>query len=653
MIRRIVDRFSFVPWLAAALFVFAWAGPSQAANPEEVLPILQMVDYVGVDYPTFVQDGQVKNSAEYAEQREFSADIRRRLAALPETGGKAALMAAALELEQAIANKAAGRRVQALTARMTQLLQTHYPVAITPSQAPDLAVGAQIYQQQCAGCHGTAGHGDGPAAAGLEPAPTDFHDLQRRNQRSLFSYYNTLTLGVAGTAMTSYSALSEAERWALAFHVGQLAFSTEQRQAGAALWAQNPATRQTVPNLAHLVQLTPSALESIYPGHAQSLLAALIAEPALFNPSQAQSLATAHERLETTRNAYRAGDREKAARAALSAYLDGFELAEAALAASDRALMSQIETDMMALRGAIRDGADVASVNDRIDALQAALTRAETQLVSGESSAAAAFGGSFLILFREGLEAILVLAAMFAFLKKSGRTEGLVYLHAGWIVALLLGFVTWFAATYLIDISGASRELTEGLTALLAAGILVGMGLWLHNKSYADRWQQYVAGQMQAALGRGGLRTIALVSFLAVYREAFETVLFYRALWGQGQHQALLLGMGLAVILLTVIAVALFRFSVRLPIRQFFSFSAALIGVLAVIFAGKGIAALQATGWIGVHPVAFVSLPVLGIYPTAQTLFSQILVLTVILAGVGYNHWAPARPVHPKTPRVS
>ncbi|MGB7289012.1 MAG: FTR1 family protein, partial [Candidatus Macondimonas sp.] len=485
MIRRIVDRCSFVPWLTAALLVFAWAGPSQAAKPEEVLPILQMVDYVGVDYPTFVQDGQVKNSAEYAEQSEFSADISRRLAALPETSGKSALMAAALELEQAIAEKDDGRRIQTLTARMTQLLQTHYPVAITPSQAPDLAVGAQIYQQQCAVCHGTTGHGDGPAAAGLEPAPTDFHDLQRRNQRSLFSYYNTLTLGVTGTAMASYSALSEAERWALAFHVGQLAFSAEQRQAGAALWAQNPATRQAVPNLAHLVQLTPSALESIYPGHAQSLLAALISEPALFNPSQAQSLGIAHERLETTRSAYRAGDREKAARAALSAYLDGFELAEAALAASDRALMSQIETDMMALRGAIRDGADVASVNERIDALQAALTHAETLLASGESSAAAAFGGSFLILFREGLEAILVLAAMFAFLKKSGRTEGLVYLHAGWIVALLLGFVTWFAATYLIDISGASRELTEGLTALLAAAILVGMGLWLHNKSYA------------------------------------------------------------------------------------------------------------------------------------------------------------------------
>jgi high-affinity iron transporter len=639
-------------WLIV-LIVFASIGTSQAASREEVLPILQMIDYVGVDYPTFVQDGQVKNPAEYAEQREFSADIRRRLAALPETTGKAALMDLAAEMESAVDDKSTGARVQALTAHLTQLLLSNYPVTISPSQAPDPAVGARVYQQQCAGCHGAEGHGDGPAAAGLSPAPTDFHNLQRRNQRSLLSYYNTLTLGVTGTPMASYSRLSESERWALAFHIGQLAFTTEQRQAGAALWAQDPAARKAIPDLASLVQTTPLALSSTYPGNAQALMAALLANPGLFNPSQAQSLSTAHERLETARSAYRAGDREAAGRAALSAYLDGFELAEAALAASDRALMSQIEADMMALRGAIRDGVDVTAVDSRIDHLQAALQRAEEQLATGESSATAAFGGSFLILFREGLEAILVLAAMFAFLKKSGRAEGLVYLHAGWIVALLLGFGTWFAASFLIDISGASRELTEGLTALLAAGILVGVGLWLHSKSYADRWQQYVAGQLQAAVGHGGLRAIGLVSFLAVYREAFETVLFYRAMWSQGQHHAIVLGMGLAILLLAAIATALFRFSVRLPIRQFFSFSAALIGALAVIFTGQGIAALQATGWVSVKLVSFVSIPVLGIYPTAQTLFSQILVLAVILAGIGYNHWAPQRPAAAKTPRVS
>lgn len=121
-------------------------------------------------------------------------------------------------------------------------------------------------------------------------------------------------------------------------------------------------------------------------------------------------------------------------------------------------------------------------------------------------------------------------------------------------------------------------------------------------------------------------------------------MLFYRALWSQGQHPAILAGMAVALLLLGIIAIALFRFSVRLPIRQFFSFSAALIGVLAIIFAGQGISALQAAGWIGSESVRFIHIPMLGIYPTAQTLSAQALVVLLILAGVAYNHWSPSRP---------
>lgn len=627
----------------AGLLLF-WAALGHAASREEILPILQMVDYIGVDYPEFVRDGKVLNEAEYAEQREFSADVVRRVAALPDSTGKAGLADQARALQAAVTDKAPGQRIQGLTAQITQALLAHYPIAITPARTPDPNRGAQSFQAQCASCHGGEGRGDGPAAAALNPAPTDFHDLARRNQRSLLSYYNTITLGVPGTAMPSFSQLSEAERWALVFHVGQLAYGPAEQDAGTALWAKDPAARQLIGDMTALVQLTPAALAGRDPARATAILAAALANPVLLEPRKEQALMTAHEQLEIVRMAYRNGDRNGAARAALSAYLDGFELAEATLAASDTTLMRHIEADMMALRNAVRDGEEIAALDQRIDRLHAAISQAEDRIAAGEGSAAATFGGSFLILFREGLEAILVLAAMFAFLKKSGRTEGLVYLHIGWIGALVLGLATWFAATYLIDISGASREVTEGLTALLAMVILVGVGLWLHNKSYASRWQQYIAGQMQAAMGRGGLRAIGLLSFLSVYREAFETVLFYRALWSQGQHPAILAGMAVALLLLGIIAIALFRFSVRLPIRQFFSFSAALIGVLAIIFAGQGISALQAAGWIGSESVRFIHIPMLGIYPTAQTLSVQALVVLLILAGVAYNHWSPSRP---------
>lgn len=624
-------------------WVLSWAALALAADRDQILPILQMVDYIGVDYPEFVRDGEVLNEAEYAEQREFSADVVRRVTALPESDGKPDLVDGARALATAVDDKAPGERIQELTARMTQALLAHYPIAITPAKTPDPRRGDELFQSQCAGCHGNEGRGDGPAGAALEPRPTDFHDLARRNQRSLLSYYNTITLGVPGTGMPSFSQLSEAERWALVFHVGQLAYGPDEQEAGTALWAQDPSARELIPDMTALVQRTPAELAARDPARSTAILAIALANPSLLEPRKEQALMTAHEQLEVVRRAYRDGDRAAAGRAALSAYLDGFELAEATLAASDAELMRRIEAEMMALRNAVRDGEDVTALDQRIDRLHAAITQAEDRIAAGQGSAAATFGGSFLILFREGLEAILVLAAMFAFLKKSGRTDGLVYLHIGWIGALLLGFATWFAATYVIDISGASREVTEGLTALLAMVILVGVGLWLHNKSYASRWQHYIAGQMQSAMGRGGLRAIGLVSFLSVYREAFETVLFYRALWSQGQHSAILAGMAAALILLGVIALGLFRFSVRLPIRQFFSFSAALIAVLAIVFAGQGVSALQAAGWIGSESVRFFHIPMLGIYPTVQTLSTQGSVLLIILAGVAYNHWAPSR----------
>ena len=650
MFPSISNRTSRILRAALSGLLLSWAGLGLAASREEILPILQMVDYIGVDYPECVRDGIVLNEAEYAEQREFSADVARRVTALPESVGKAGLADQARALQTAVADKAPGGHVQELTAQMTQTLLAHYPIAITPAKTPDAKRGDALFQMQCASCHGGEGHGDGPAAAALEPRPTDFHDLARRNQRSLLSYYNTVTLGLPGTAMPSFSQLSEADRWALVFHVGQLAYGRAEQDAGIALWTQDPSARQLIADMTALVQRTPAELALRDPARSTAILAGALSNPALLEPRKEQALMMAHEQLEAVRRAYREGDRSAAGRAALSAYLDGFELAEATLAASDAELMRRIEAEMMALRNAVRDGEDVATLDQRIDRLHTAITQAEDRIAAGQGSASASFGGSFLILFREGLEAILVLAAMFAFLKKSGRTDGLVYLHVGWISALLLGFATWFAATYLIDISGASREVTEGLTALLAMVILVGVGLWLHNKSYASRWQQYIAGQMQAAMGRGGLRAIGLVSFLSVYREAFETVLFYRALWSQGQHPAILAGMGVALLLLGIIAVALFRFSVRLPIRQFFSFSAALIAVLAVIFAGQGVSALQAAGWIGSESVRFIHIPMLGIYPTAQTLSVQGLVVLLIMGGMAYNHWAPSRLTPAKSP---
>src|SRR4029450_11284463 len=143
--------------------------------------------------------------------------------------------------------------------------------------------------------------------------------------------------------------------------------------------------------------------------------------------------------------------------------------------------------------------------------------------------AAASFTSALIILLREGLEAILIVAAIVALLVKAGRRDALPYIHSGGIGPLAVGMLTCVVASYGVTISGATREVTEGVTALVAAGVLLYVGFWMHSKAYADRWRTFLQGQLRDALSARTMWALALVSFLAVYREAFETGLFYQA----------------------------------------------------------------------------------------------------------------------------
>ena len=205
-------------------------------------------------------------------------------------------------------------------------------------------------------------------------------------------------------------------------------------------------------------------------------------------------------------------------------------------------------------------------------------------------------------------------------------------------MVLAAGVATWWVATHLIGISGASRELTEGFGSLLAAIVLLFVGIWMHGKAQADEWQRYIREKVDQALGRGSAWFLFLLAFIAVYREAFETILFFAALSAQGNGLALLGGAAAAVALLAIVAVAMLRFSKRLPIGKFFSYSAILIAVLTVVLAGKGVAALQEAGMFGVTPVPGVpTVPILGLYPTAEALGAQVASLLALLIGFGWN----------------
>jgi len=596
----------------------------------------RLLDYVAVDYPEAVRGGRVVNDLEYAEMQEFSAAIRQQIGALPAHPAKNGLAERAGELQQAIAARAEPPRIATLARTLAADLLKAYPVALAPPSAPDPSRGAALYAQHCASCHGPSGGGDGPLARGMEPPPIDFTDRARARERSAFAFYQVIDQGLEGTAMQSFAHLPVEDRWALAFHSGRFAYPDALAEAGRRIWEGDAAVRARIPDLAALAAITPAVLANqIGEDRAAAVIAYLRGNPAaVVQAGSAGSLEVARNLLRRSLETYRAGDRGGAQQLALDAYLEGFEPVESLLGARDAALVIEVEQAMAELRGAIGRGVPAAELEPLVARLDGLFGRAEQSLAPDQATAVSTFLGAFAILLREGLEALLIVVAMLTFLARAGRRDLLPYVHVGWIGALGAGVATWVAATYLITISGANRELLEGFAALLAAAVLLFVGIWMHGKAQAGAWQAYMRDRLGKALSARSKWVLAGLAFIAVYREAFETIIFYAAIGAQGQTLALLGGAGAAVVLLAVIAWAMLMLGRRLPIAKFFAYSAALIAVLAVVLTGKGIAALQEAGWIGVSLVPGAPRStLLGLFPTAETIAGQIVMILLLAGG--------------------
>lgn len=621
-------------FLVTAMFA---AASSAFAADSDVRRIWQLLDYLAVDYEGAVKNGVVVSASEFDEMREFAQTSKAKLAALEPKPEKAALLGQAEELIAAIEGKQDVAKVSSLAKGLANHLLAVYPVPSSPTRPPNVAAAASLYQAQCAACHGAAGKGDGPLAARLQPPPVAFTDKERARQRSTFALYQVISQGLEGTPMPSFSSLSEDDRWALAFFIGQFAHDPRQVAAGENTWKENAALRGQLTGLDALSRVTEADLaKSIGEAPAAAAMAYLRSHPEAVIQNRPLSFDVARQKLVKSAEAYERKNYPAATDLALAAYLDGVEPLEPALSARDNALMLRIEGAMSRYRSLVSERAALPEVQAQAGAIEILFKEAEQALASG-ADATAAFLGSLTILVREGLEALLVVVAMLAFLRKAERADMLRYVHAGWIGALAFGAVTWGAATYLVNISGASRELTEGFSSLFAALVLLSVGMWMHQKSMAGMWQKYLNDKLSAALSRKSAFFMFGLAFIAVYREVFETILFYAALWEQGNHGALLGGLVAGIALLAAIAVALLRFSARLPVGKFFAWSSGVVAVLAVVLTGKGIAALQEAGWIGVKALGTTRIELLGVYPSAQPLFAQLTMLGLIVAGFLWN----------------
>jgi high-affinity iron transporter len=376
------------------------------------------------------------------------------------------------------------------------------------------------------------------------------------------------------------------------------------------------------------------------------------------DPSAARTseIRTILEELDAARDAYGDGRAEEAKTRVESVYLERVEPLEARLPART---VHRIESLIhLQIRPALARGAPASEVQRSFAMLDAELISADAQLAGGS----AWFGvvNSFAIIVREGLEAVLLIGAILAYLSATGA--GAVHrrrVFAGVALGVVASFATWAVARTLIPVSGASRELIEGVTALVAVAVLLYVSNWLFQKTYIHDWKQYLREHVGRAVTTGSALAMAGLAFAAVYREGFETVLFYQALLFDAGPGAVLVGFIPGMLLILVVGVLIVRLGVRLPLRSVFGVTNAILVYLAFVFLGKGLYNLQEAGIFAPTPVRW--LPdsealrqIAGLYPVAQTLLAQAA-LVCGLAGtyVIYRRRAAApRRVKAASPRV-
>jgi high-affinity iron transporter len=431
--------------------------------------------------------------------------------------------------------------------------------------------------------------------------------------------FHALTFGVKDTAMASFDSLPAADRWSLAFYT----VGMRHDRADLARGEKSFAATQQPP-----VAATASRLSSLSDGEIDSLLAPQMQSPAdranavawlrrtaSFAATPGGTFGEARKLLAQVGPA----PQEKRHALAVAAYLDGIEPHEASLRARDPELATRIEAAFLDLRKTIDTQSADAALQQNIATINLLLDRA-TERRTGPQ---VAFVAALTIALREGLEAALLIAALLAFLRKSGRSDAARMVHLGWLAAIPLGLATWFVAGALV--AGAQRELVEAIVTLVAAAMILMVSHWVLGRHEAKQWVGFLQRRVMALAPGSNPWPLFLLAFIAAYREAFEIVLFYRALLldvGDAKS-AVAFGAAAGAVAIALVVFILARLGKRLNPRPVMLASSVLLAALAVTLVGRGVRALQEGGYLGLTVVRFPDLSTIGIYPTLQGLLAQ------------------------------
>ncbi len=678
--------------IALAILV-ACEGVLQA---QEEHPARRLSSIVGVaveEYGKGIDErGRLISEQEYDEAVGFLSDARAVADRL--SGDRAPAVRAVLDtLAAAVAAKASPSRVAAIHQRFVAALGSEGALEL-PTRTIDLAAGRAVYEQNCAACHGERGRGDGPAAKGMNPPPPTIGDAKTMADASPALLYRVISVGVPGTRMPAWAArLTPQQRWEVVSYIESLHASAADLLEGEGLFLQRcsachgPSGGVNGFAARSLTKLPPeigsfawqaehsdaelaAAIRNGVPGTAMppardlsdadvAKVVAYVRSLPMRHPEMVQAAVGGGEggrggRADTSASqvarvvlatldqalaAAQAGRIAEAGDRAFDAYI-AFEPLETPVRAKSPGLIAAMERHFADFKGAIKAN-DLRSAQRSRDAIEANLPSV-VELTHRTSGAWAAFLQSFLIILREGFEAILVIGAVVAFLLKTGHRDRLRSIWAGAALGVGASAATAVVLQTLLRAVPASRDLIEGATMLVAVAVLFSVSYWLISKVEAARWQQFIRDKVTSALEHGGGAALAFVAFLAVYREGAETALFYQALFGEGEHLLvpLLLGILAGGVALALIFTLFYRYGVRIPLRPFFAVTSVLLYYMAFVFAGKGIHELQEVNAVPLTVLhGFPHVEAMGIFPTLESLAAQLALVVLFIVALVKTFW--------------
>ena len=568
-----------------------------ATLPAQENPAKRLSSIVGVaveEYAKAVDErGKLISKDEFDETSGFLNDARQVATRL--SGYDAAQSRAILDsMIAAVAGRQTPARVRELHQHFAASLGTAGAMDL-PRARLDTTEGHAIFARTCASCHGISGAGDGPAAQTLAPPPPAIGVRKLTPELTPTLAFNVIAAGVRGTAMPAYGGvLTPQQRWNIINYVyllrGEKLVLPIARADAAGIRGD---TASPV-----ILALLDSALDFARKGQAAE-----------------------------------AGDR------AFDAYI-AFEPLETPARAKKPGLVATMERHFADFKGAVKRN-DIAGAKSSRDAIADGLPSV-IDLTQQPSTSWEAFFQSFLIILREGFEAILVIGAVVAFLLKTGHRERLRSIWLGIVLGLVASLATAVILKTLLAAMPASREIVEATTMLVAVVVLFSVSYWLISKVEAAKWQKFIREKVSSALEHGGGKALALVAFLAVYREGAETALFYQALFNEGPNVGLPLALGIIAgfAVLAVIFTLFYRYGMRIPMRPFFTVTSILLYYMAFVFMGKGIRELQEGNILritvlpgGPHVEA------MGIYPSVETLTAQAILVALLAFAMIKTFW--------------